>query len=620
MSAAKKVKTYSFHEEWELDFLFTSVNDKCVCLICGFSVAVGKRCNVERHFTKLHGNFPRDFPTGSALRREKVKELKLALQRQQSLFTKPTKRGNAATEASFKVAHLLTKHKKAFTDGAVVKEAMTAVAETLFEDHKSKTEILSAISSVQLGANTVARRVTALSRDAAKQLDTDIQRCKWFSVQCDESVDASDTAQLAVFVRMVFEDFSTKEEFLTLLPLKTTTRGIDIYNAVKNYLVEKNVPIERLVSITSDGAPAMTGRHSGFIAHCKADPDFPKFLNYHCIIHQQAICAKVLDFDHVMGPVVKIINSIRAKAKQHRSFKLFLEECDANHGDLLLHTDVRWLSREKSWKLNKAETKPFYSSLSTTFHIGDPDVGNMSVESSSAAAPPAAPAIYAATVKLPDFWQHDPEPWFHHVEAQFQLRGITADDTRYFHVVSALDSATTRRLMGLLREPPQANKYAELKKQLLQLYQLSDMERADRLLSLSGLGDSKPSELMENMLALLGSGDASFLFTHLFLRQLPVSVRTTLAASELVRKRDYRGLAEEADRLWLASRQYSSVHALLPGSESAVPGAVEVAAVTERRKKEHPLCFYHRRFGVKARRCIPPCSFQQPGNETAGAR
>lgn len=58
------------------------------------------------------------------------------LQRQQDLFTKPTKKVNAATEALFKVANILTKHKKPITDGGIMKEAMTAVAETLFKDHK----------------------------------------------------------------------------------------------------------------------------------------------------------------------------------------------------------------------------------------------------------------------------------------------------------------------------------------------------------------------------------------------------------------------------------------------------------------------------------------------------
>lgn len=65
---------------------------------------------------------------------------------------------------------------------------------------------------------------------------------------------------------MVFNDFSTKEELLTLLPLKTTTRGTDIYNMVKSYFVDKKVPLEKLVSVTTDGAPAITGRHAGFIA------------------------------------------------------------------------------------------------------------------------------------------------------------------------------------------------------------------------------------------------------------------------------------------------------------------------------------------------------------------
>lgn len=118
------------------------------------------------------------------------------------------KKANAATEASFKVAHILTKHKKSFTDGGIVKEAMTAVAETLLKDHKNETEMISAI----------------------------LWQGECLAVcRCSGVV-------LAIFVRMVFDDFSTKEEFLTLLPLKITTRGDDIYNAVKDYFVGKKDP------------------------------------------------------------------------------------------------------------------------------------------------------------------------------------------------------------------------------------------------------------------------------------------------------------------------------------------------------------------------------------------
>lgn len=104
----KRLKTFYFHEEWETEFCFTNVNDKCVFLICSASVSVGKRCNREHHFAKVHSNFSQDFPEGSSLRQEKIKELKTVLKRQQSLFTKPAEKANA---------HIFTTHKKPFTDG-----------------------------------------------------------------------------------------------------------------------------------------------------------------------------------------------------------------------------------------------------------------------------------------------------------------------------------------------------------------------------------------------------------------------------------------------------------------------------------------------------------------------
>ena len=75
-----------------------------------------------------------------------------------------------------------------------------------------------------------------------------------------------DVAQLCVFIRIVFEDMSTKEELLTILPLKGHTRGKEIFNAFMGFVCEIKLALFKLISITTDRAPAMLGPHQW--VHC----------------------------------------------------------------------------------------------------------------------------------------------------------------------------------------------------------------------------------------------------------------------------------------------------------------------------------------------------------------
>ena len=177
---------------------------------------------MERHFKTCHRNFDVNYPPSSALRTEKAHGLKASFDKQRTFFTKPMKKSQNATEASFRAAHFLIKNKKSFSDGEVFKETMMLVANTLFKDKKHGPKVISALSNVQLGASTMARRVSSLSENLTEQVDRDLAACRWFSIQCVESVDSASTAQLMIFIRMVFDDSSTKEELLTLLPLKAT--------------------------------------------------------------------------------------------------------------------------------------------------------------------------------------------------------------------------------------------------------------------------------------------------------------------------------------------------------------------------------------------------------------
>ena len=68
----------------------------------------------------------------------------------------------------------------------------------------------------------------------------------------------------------------------------------------------------------------------------------------------------------------------------------------------------------------------------------------------------------AVALKLPTFWTSQPEVWLAQAEAQFALRGITADQTKYYYIIAALDQPTTTRLLDLISSPPEDDKYGAL--------------------------------------------------------------------------------------------------------------------------------------------------------------
>ena len=53
------------------------------------------------------------------------------------------------------------------------------------------------------------------------------------------------------------------EELLTIIPMHDRTGCQDIFDIFKNYIARTKFPICKLVSITTDGAPAMIGNKSG---------------------------------------------------------------------------------------------------------------------------------------------------------------------------------------------------------------------------------------------------------------------------------------------------------------------------------------------------------------------
>uniref|UniRef100_A0A3Q3JZ16 HAT C-terminal dimerisation domain-containing protein n=1 Tax=Monopterus albus TaxID=43700 RepID=A0A3Q3JZ16_MONAL len=179
--------------------------------------------------------------------------------------------------ASYAVALQLAKAKKPLADGELIKRCAIEMAKAFGDNNLGKM----------------------------KQVMHD---CKYFSLALDESTDVTDVSQLLIFTRTIDGSFEVHEELLKLVLLHDTTRGTDIFNAVNN-VARAYRGFDKLSAVVTDGAPAMQGRHTGFEGLLQQNRANCPIL--HCIIHQEALCARTLDFSHVMDLVTKITKLIR---------------------------------------------------------------------------------------------------------------------------------------------------------------------------------------------------------------------------------------------------------------------------------------------------------------------
>ena len=147
-----------------------------------------------------------------------------SLQAQQHFFFRANKIQENATAASYEVVKLIAQHGKPFSDGDFIKQCLIKVTEVMCP------EKVQDFNNVSLSRNTVVRRMEDLSANLKLQL-----RDKACAFDC---TDATDTAQLLIFLRGVDDNFCCIEELLDMMSLKGTMTSGNIFEAVSE-AVEK---------------------------------------------------------------------------------------------------------------------------------------------------------------------------------------------------------------------------------------------------------------------------------------------------------------------------------------------------------------------------------------------
>ena len=216
--------------------------------------------------------------------------------------------------------------------------------------------------------------------------------------------------------------------------------------------------------------------------------------------------------------------------------------------------------------------------------------------------------VHAATVKLPSFWSNNPTLWFAQAECQFGIKNITKDETKFWYIVSSLNADDAKCCMDIIRNPPAADKYTTIKACLMRNFTLTEYQRAEAILSLPSISDQTPSDLLNNMAALLPVDvhidSNNFLLKYAFLSRLPPQVRSGLANEE---SKSLKVLAAKADKIFELQKQTQLSASV--STASPFDTTPDDTALASRR-----LCFYHSKFKNKAKKCAAPCDWQPTGN------
>lgn len=249
-------------------------------------------------------------------------------------------------------------------------------------------------------------------------------------------------------------------------------------------------------------------------------------------------------------------------------------------------------------------------------------------------------AVNTLAVKVPEFISQDPRLWFAQLELYFKGRRITRQDSKYTTAAMNLPPHVSLEVSELIYHPPSENPYDALKAAVLERLASSEEQNLRKLLSGVQIGDRTPTQLLRHMRNLTNENKVhEVLVRELWLQALPQHLRTPLSVVD--KETPLNKLAELADQVHqscsghnvcqVQSKPVELLEELAALRQQFQQLSTQVAALTtasssqrsyRRRSRSRPrkssvnrreddgVCYYHRRFGNKARRCTHPCTFQ----------
>ena len=340
MSTSSKKKVRAYKQEY-LHFGFIeneSNKTQPLCILCEktFSNEAMKPSRLKGHLKSCHSeHLDKDLEFFRKRREERTKQGKIT-----NMFKKSAQSKDDGQLASYYLSLIIAKHGLPHSIG---EKTFIPVLKTVLEKVIHYKNTSNVLRSIPLSNNTVKRRIDEVSECVEQKL-VQMMCENFFSMQVDESTLPGGKCLILVCVRLITNDTVYEELALSDL-METHSTGKLVFDKIIRYFQENKIPSTNLIGIATDGAPSMIGKYRGLITHFK-DLN-PNIFTIHCVIHRQHLVAKNLSdrLNDSLNLVIKAVNKIKRHALQGRLFKKLCNENDEVFDKLIIHTEVRWLSK-----------------------------------------------------------------------------------------------------------------------------------------------------------------------------------------------------------------------------------------------------------------------------------
>ncbi|XP_026467723.1 uncharacterized protein LOC113371304 [Ctenocephalides felis] len=209
---------------------------------------------------------------------------------------------------------------------------------------------------------------------------------------------------------------------------------------------------------------------------------------------------------------------------------------------------------------------------------------------------------------IPEFIPNDLQLWFALVEKAFASSNIHDEKEKYGLLVTRLDIRHSTEVRDLIVNEPQVMTYSTLKAALISRLGTSEKSKLQLFMTDVDLGDMTPSQYLRHLRTLVGTSmtdnavkeygypDIQWKFNHFWRLLLKHNSQTseseTKNADLRQLRQDIEAFLKRLDKIQLYQKKKVSF-----------------------RRRQDNLCWFHRRYGSHARRCISPCNFKS-GNDT----